>query len=428
MIRRASRALASLALLPTATRALISVAAAIGFLPTTARAGTEEFSTFSVEAQEEDDESLLDHILTRPPRAWDGEWERAPLALRTAQGCLTSGQWINETELKLRTALGSRAWFGLNLRQNEGDRNTYDYLDLSFHFPSRLGTIGAMFRPFHDKARQDFALLWDVGADTSAFQLRAVFGLEDLFNNFWEFRQARVGGADEPYLRHPWEPGLQIVVRPPGLRVEMGGRYLTPSAKRIPVASAGSRVDHLATLWGTLAWMSIEAQALGTAWEARSTNHQAASTDHEIAVPQPDGRDFRRQWSVEAAARRPLAPRLRAEVRWVYQERTQQHAAPVWPPRFNAVDRVIQLETVWAATSTLDFRFGGLHDRIGVRPSGVAMSSRYGSRTESRAYVGLMARFGRVSLQGVEGIELDHEPYEVLLVHDKGFLQLQTTF
>jgi hypothetical protein len=52
----------------------------------------------------------------------------------------------------------------------------------------------------------------------------------------------------------------------------------------------------------------------------------------------------------------------------------------------------------------------------------------YGTRKESRAYLGLIARFGRVSIQGVEGIELDHEPYEVTLWHDKGFLQLQSTF
>jgi hypothetical protein len=424
VIGRASRAVASRSVIVTAARTLIAVAAAIAALPPVVCAGTEEFSTFSVEAQEEDDESLLDHLLTRSPRAWDGEWERAPLALRTGQGCLTSGQWINETELKLRTDLGGRAWFGLNLRQNEDDRNTYNYLDLSFHFPTRVGTIGAMFRPFHDKSRQDFAVMWDLGADTTTFQLRAVFGLEDMFNNLWEFRQARVGGTSEPYLRHPWEPALQMVLRPQGLRVEVGGRTLTPSTKRI-YAPGGQR---LATLWGTLAWASIEAQALGTTWEVRSTNHQAASTDHPATVPQPDGHDFRRQWSIETVARRQITERLDAEARWLYQERTQQHGLPVWPPRFDAVDRVIQLEAAWRATSSLHLKLGGLHDRIGVRPSGVALSSRYGTRTESRAYVGFMTRFGSVRLQAIEGIELDHEPYEVWLVHDKGFLQLQTTF
>jgi hypothetical protein len=52
----------------------------------------------------------------------------------------------------------------------------------------------------------------------------------------------------------------------------------------------------------------------------------------------------------------------------------------------------------------------------------------YGSRTESRAYVGLSARFGQVSVYAVEGLELDPEPYEVWLIHDKAFLHLQTAF
>ena len=34
----------------------------------------------------------------------------------------------------------------------------------------------------------------------------------------------------------------------------------------------------------------------------------------------------------------------------------------------------------------------------------------------------------RVSVSGVEGIELDPEPYPVWFVHDKGFLQLQAPF
>ena len=163
-------------------------------------------------------------------------------------------------------------------------------------------------------------------------------------------------------------------------------------------------------------------------WEARTTNHQAASTAYPVALPQPDGRDYRRHWSVEAAARRRVVPRLTAELRWLYQERTQVHAPPVTPPRFEGVDRVLQVEAVWTATPSLAVRLGGLHDRITVQNSGITAPFSFGSRRESRAYVAAMARFGRVNLQLVEGIELDHEPYDVWAVHDKGFLQLQTTF
>jgi hypothetical protein len=396
--------------------------------PRTAHAGLEEFSTFSVERQERDDESLLDHLLTRTPRAWRDEWERAPLALRSAQGCLTSGEWFNETDLKLRASLGRRAWFAATVRQSESDRVHINYSEFSFHVPTRFGTAGWMFRPSSDKSNQDMALSLEIGADTSAFQMQAVFGLEDVFNNFWAFRQVSTGGRPEPYLRHPWEPGLRLIVRRPRLRAEAGGRYLTPGTKRIITSYAQPNLDHITTLWGTLAWASVETRALGLEWEARTTNHQAASTEHPIDQPQPDGRDFRRQWSVETAARRQVTPRLYAEVRWHYQERTQVHAPPIDPARFDAVDRVIQLEAGWSPSSTLGFRLGGLHDRIGVVHSGVTAPFSFGSRTESRAYLAVMARFGRMSLQLVEGIELDPEPYEVWAVHDKGFVQIQTTF
>ena len=69
-----------------------------------------------------------------------------------------------------------------------------------------------------------------------------------------------------------------------------------------------------------------------------------------------------------------------------------------------------------------------MFDRITVANEGMPYLQTYGTRNESRAFVGLSARFGRVSIHAVEGIELDPEPYEVWLVHDKGFLHLQATF
>ena len=393
-----------------------------------ALAGVEEFSTFSVEAQEHDDESLLDHLLARMPLAWRDEWERSPLALRSAQGCITSGEWYNQTDLKLRTGTGQRSWFEFAVRQYENDRAHYNYAELSIHAPTRFGTFGWLFRPARDKSNQDMALMWDLGADTSAFQLQAAFGLEDVFNNFWEFRQTSTGGRGEPYARHPWEPALRMVVRQPRLRAELGGRYLTPSNKHVVISYGQPDRDIVQTLWGTIAWASVEARALGLEWEARTTNHQAGSTERPANLSAPETRDFRRQWSVEAAARRRIASRFTAEVRWLYQARTQIHAPPVDPPSFEGVDRVLQVEAAWSATPSLLVRLGGLYDRINIQNSGITAPFSFGSRTESRAYVAGMARFGRVNLQIVEGLELDHEPYDVVAVHDKGFLQLQASF
>jgi hypothetical protein len=395
--------------------------------PSTARASTEEFANFDVENEEEDDESLLDHLLTQTPRNWRDEWDRAPMALRTGQGCLTSGQWFLDNDLKLTTPLGRRARFGLDLRQSESDETAYDNLDLSFRFPTRLGTVGAMFRPLHDKARQDFAVMWEAGSDTTAWVLQGIFTFEDLFNNLWAFRQTRVGNASEPYERHPWEPALRAGVRRERWRGEVSGKFLTGSRKRVSGLAPGV-ADSRQTLWGTLAMATLEAQAFGITWEADASNRQTTSTDQPLDLSAGDARFFRRQWRGELAARRRVQRRLTAELRGVYAARTASHGTPEPVGRFDALDRALQLETVWSATPTLGVRLGGLYDQISVFQAGQPARFTYGSRHESRAYVGLTAKFGRVSVSGVEGIELDPEPYDVWLVHDKGFLHLQATF
>ena len=96
-----------------AALALAGLVALLALAPRRACATAEEFSTFNVEPQEEDDESALDHLLTRPPREWREEWERAPQAFRTSEGCLTSGQWFELNDLKIETALGRQARFAV---------------------------------------------------------------------------------------------------------------------------------------------------------------------------------------------------------------------------------------------------------------------------------------------------------------------------
>ncbi len=403
------------------TVTLVAVAAA------PARAGTEEFSTFHADAQDEDDESIIDHVLARLPLAWRDEWERSPQAVRTAQGCLTSGQWLMNTDLKLESPLSRTARFGLDFTQSEDDISTYDYLDFWFRFRSRAGTLGAMFRPLHDKSRQDFSLAWELGADSSAFQLRAIYTLEDLFNNLWAFRQTRVGERSEAYQRHPWEPGLVLASRHERWRTELAGKYLTPSVKREPGLTTLDP-EHRATLWGTLARASFEVQALGLRWSARSSNQQALSTEGPVDRSIGDDRDFRRTWSGEAAVGRRLRPRLSAEARWLYSDRTEAYGPPIGPGTTRSIDRVMQLEAVCQLRPALAARVGGLYDEITVARAGLLPRGSYGSRHESRAYFGLDARFGRVRVSGVEGIELDPEPYQVWFHHDKAFLALQTTF
>jgi len=403
------------------------IAAGIALRAAPARAATEEFSTFDPEAQERDDESVIDHYLARFPGDWRDEWERAPQAIRTSQACLTSGLWMIDTELKLTSPLGRSARFGLDLHQDQSDILSYEYWDFTFRFPTRYGAFTALFRPQFEKSRQDFGLTWSLGADTTAHQLDLIFGLEDAFNNFWEFRQTQVGNNAAPYERHPWEPALRYVARHADWRAEIGGRYLTPARRRIQDFGTPS-LSRLQTLWGTFGRASLEARALGLEWEADGENRQALSTDRPVTPSLDDHHDFRRSWSGGFAVRRRWRGDLTTEARWFYVGRHQDYGLPIGPGTFDGIDRVLALEALWTIDPRWTVRLGGLHDRVTITKTGVTPWISENTRVESRAFVGLRATFGRVHMEGVEGIEMDPEPYDVWFVHDKGFLRLQTTF
>jgi len=389
-----------------------------------ARAGTEEFSTFSVYDQQIDDESLLDHVLTRAPNDWRESRERSLQSIRSSQGCLTSGTWLIDTQLKIRAPLGERASFGVDVRDEQSDIYSVQYFDFSFRFPTAHGTPGAFYRPLFDKSRQDLGLFWEFGAETSEVVTRLTFTFEDVFNNLWAFRQSAVGDLSEPYEQHPYEPAVWIRVAKEAGRLELGGQWLTPSRKRFE--NFLGMPERQSTLWGALGFATVEARHGGTGLEVTSAMRQALS---RTTLP-PDetlfGGDYRRQWSVESALSQSLGAVTSAEARWIYRESFEESAPPFATRRLATIDRVVQLEAR-TRFGRFGVRAGGLFDRITVDLQGDPLIA-YPTRNESRAYFGLSAQFGRVLLDVVEGVELDHEPYDVWGVHDKAFAHLQTTF
>src|SRR5439155_6824829 len=171
---------------------------------------------------------------------------------------------------------------------------------------------------------QDFAFTWDAGADTSREQLQLAFSVEDVFNNLWAFRQTQVGGLSEPYERRPYEPGLRWVSRHQRLRIELSGRYLSPSRKRI-IDFGSPMPNRRATIWGTLGDASLEARMLGTTWGVSAHNQQAFSTDQAIDLSDAPHAFFRREWWIDAMARRELPHALTAETHYFYQQRDARH-------------------------------------------------------------------------------------------------------
>ena len=392
-----------------------------------ARASTEEFSTFSVARADEDDETLLDLTLMRPPRQWDDAWQRSDQGFRTSQGCLTSGQWAIDADLHVRAPIGQKSRFSVDYHQVENDMEQWSTFDLGFRFPQPVGTLGAFFRPLYDKSRQDFGVFVEAGHDTAAAVLKATFTVEDMFNNLWAWRQTRVGDASAPYLRHPYEPALEFGVRRERWRVHAIGKYLTPMIKDLIDGPTESRQ----TLWGTLAQTEFEGLAFGTTFTTAFVTKQAKSTN-EVLLPAPpvpgDDASFRRLWSAEGRAERTLPWRVDLLARAYYVERTETWAPPTPSGRYDSIERVWQLDLRHAFTPRWTGRLGGLFDRATVVRNGITPLSPNETRNESRAYFGAEARFGQVLVYVTEGIELDPEKYPVWFVHDKGFLGLQARF
>lgn len=405
------------------TRRLLAALFLLVPLAPVARASVEEFSTYQLAAMESDDENFLDHWLARVPDGWHREFDAATGAFRTSQGCYTSGEWYMRHDLKARAPIGATSWLDIGYLQVNDNMASWQWLQLDFRWRTRrAGTFGFRFQPTPDKSQQDFAALWDWGVPGDLLQVGATFTLEDAFNSLWEFRQDRVGNHSEPYRAHPLEPALRIASEGARHRVELTGKWLTPSRKEIRDPDPSKYGS--SSLLGSKA--ALLAQYSFSRWgaEGRFETEQVRSSETTVLLP-GDGYQFRRRWRGEAALRRELAGTWSAEARGAYQDRTQNWRPPPGPATFRALDRGLAFEVAGEPAKEWRLRVGVMHDRVGV---GHLPVQGWGARKESRAYVGLEARFGRVRVQGIEGIELDHESYEVTFHHDKGFLQLQTVF
>ena len=404
---------------------LLLCAALVPAVP--ARASIEEFSTLDVFAPEVDDENALDYFLSRQPEEWRAEWEDSAAALRTDQGCMTAGIWYQANEFKARSSMAAHTWLDLGFLEHTDPGGSYQWLEFGVrHATRRFGTFGGRFRPAYDKSKQDFAALWELGDSRSRLQVRTTLSIEDAFNKLWTFRQTQVGGARlEPYRVHPFEPSVDIVWRGAHHRVELADTWLTPS--RQDIFDPDPLLTGTRTLRGDHALVLAERQ-LGPWTTIARYEGTAVRSSWRNAVQPGDGHVDRQRWSAELAIRRQLTPRLRAEGRYAYMDRAQDWRPPVARGAFAALDRMGEAELAWQASERWQLDGGLLYDRIGVALNGAPPGFTYGSRKESRAFISVQARLGRVRVQLVEGIELDSEPYTVSFHHDKGFLHLQTTF
>jgi hypothetical protein len=421
-LRRALAALAAAGM----WRSLVALAALLA-VATPARASYEEFATLDVLKQEEDDENLLDHVLVRQPIEWRDDWERARGAFRSSQGCFTSGQWYLDHELRMRVPMGDTTRLDLEIRDVSDAESVYGWTQFDFRFPlPRLGLWGVRVRPSFDKSRQDLALLWDHGTPLAGLHVHLAMGLEDFFNKLWSMRQTRVGDESEPYVRHPFEPAFRAGWRSERTRIELGGKWLTPSEKRIETADPALRRRE--DLWGVKGDGLVSERIGPVTAQVAFETAQAQSEEHWDAIATYDHHFFRRRWRVDGALTHPLGAQGRLTARFLYQERSEVIRPLLADASFDVIDRMPMLEV--AGPMPFDFfgRAGFLRNRVTTVQHGILPHWTWGTRVETRAFVALQKQFGSVMVQGIECVEFDREFYDVAFIHDKGFLQVQVLF
>lgn len=405
--------------------ALLALALLMGRAPL-AHASYEEFDTFDVARQEEDDENLLDHVLVASPEDWLDDWNTSPRAFRSLQGCFTSGQWYLDHELKLKVPMGDTTYMDLGIREVDDDEAAYGWTSFDLRFPiAGSGLWGLRFRPLFDKSRQDVGVLYDAGTATSPFQLKAEMGFEDLFNKFWALRQTRVGDDSEPYEKHPFEPALRMIWRGRGPRAEIGGKWLTSSRKRFDTRDPALRRRE--RLWGSKGDASLT-QALGAWHGAIRAQMLQTSRFEDWEQRSGDYHKFARRWRVELALARQLAPNVRLTARGYYQERTELYRPPLGNGAMSIIDRMPMLDLTFPIRHDWPARLGLMRNRITVVDDSRSAVFTWGTRVETRAFFSLGKQFGRVRVQGTECFELDREQYDVAFHHDKGFVHIQTSF
>ena len=391
-----------------------------------ARASYEEFSTLDVGREEEDDENLLDHVLVEPPVDWRAEWRAAKGGFRTSEGCFTSGQWYLDHDLKVQVPMGDTTYMALGIREVSDDESTFGWTQFDLRFPMRhAGLWGVRFRPSFDKSRQDVGFLWDHGTDTTPLQIQAVMGMEDIFNKFWALRQARVGDDSEPYLRHPYEPALHVAWRGAGPQFETSVTWLTPSRKDFVTKDPTQR--HIEILWGVKHDAALSQRVGDYVGGAHFEMVQASSFSNWEQQP-GDHHFYRARWRGEGRLTRRVGEHGSWALRYFYQERAQVWRPPYPNSALGVIDRMPMIEGSFRAKWNLGMRIGFMRNRVTVTQDGPVPAFTWGTRVETRAFFCLQKQFGRVRIQGTEGIELDHEHYDVAFHHDKGFLHIQTTF
>ena len=418
--------------------------------PVSLHASLREFESWQVEATEQDDENTLDALMRDYPLDWNRAWARTPSGFRTSMGCVTTELWDYKREIKARAGLGRWLEARYDQLRDRGLGSDFDdpVLSLWLHLPAgapgagmgglsflpRLWGVG--FRPAFEKAVMAFEFAAATAPDTVP-HLGVRVSFEDVWNSQFRARSS-VGDDRVLYLSNPveYEAFGRIPYTGRG-ELEVRFKRLTPSSREVRSSIGTPEGDRVVDLEGWRLQVH-SALDLGPGWsvvlDARRRSARTAEAPLGAASLVVAERRSRQEEVVFPTLIRHLGPKAQAWVGVQWRRgaesglRDPGGAAARMEFESRELTGVATFSRRWRSGAGLEI--GVLHDDIRVHRVGDfgREGARFGTRSENRGMLGLEWRSERVWIRVVEGIEFDHEPYPVVLRHDKTAVLVQFAF
>ncbi len=400
-----------------------------------AAADMSEFETWRMDVQDTDDEYPLDHLFSLFGEDWQRDWRSAEQGMRLSNSCGTHEKWEIGIEAKLRRDLGGRFDIAYAYRKTDAfsHRIEWNEIALAWHGLNEHA-IGFYYRPRFAKADHDLGLRYDWRPKKGQG-----FGIDLNLQRFVGNRIAKKRSieAEERWIYDKLPRFLSAWAAIGG---ENGGRLaldagllLPTERKHHPPAIWLPDPDYLHKLEGARLRLDVRSPMLG-AWRGLLGAGWKRGRDETIPLVERvvlAKRIDRKTLWLRPKLQRDLNERWSASLLFEYRERFEDSEGEDLPDEgyhYAARSRSWQAGLAWRVNDRFRMDFGYAGSGIDVRPGGdpdwIGEEYRHFDRDENRLYLTLDYRWKGVALLFTETFELDEEPYDSFLFHDKSFFQI----
>lgn len=397
-----------------------------------ARASIEDFETWDVGAQENDDEYGLDMYFLSFSPEWDAHWLYSGDGARSTMGSSDNEVWEMRNELRMRRQLNDRVHFLYGFTQDQGLTIENEQHFLGLEVEGGGFWFGPFARPITTKEHLDAGLMvrraWKSGTE-----IRASLSFEDWISDHTNGRSNIRNRTFTDFLdpAREWRLGVRQVWSPV--------RWIAADVVRLPEFERRIQPPASTGLPEDFRWVgghSWSVRGAGDPMRGLTFDFLAEGKKSRVANFPSDGLDpvdtHRDAWKLRTRVTHALAGkflgRWGVQVRGAHEKDVADTAAV--PYRLIVDDVVTTVGTRREITRWLTGEFGYGHQETKIHQVGPKDEHRFtwGTRSENRLYLiaelataGLRARF-------IETIELDNEGYKAFGDHDKGFVQLMADF